>query len=87
MVEVSIDGIRATRGDQHVPWDAVKALQFSESAFTNALVVTHPERRLLRHRTTNIALAGMRSEKDRFKAVVNAYWQRHQVMRMHQAEG
>ncbi|AVS94203.1 peptidase M48 [Paracidovorax avenae] len=86
-VEVSIDGIRATRGDQHVPWDAVKALQFSESAFTNALVVTHPEKQMLRHRTTKIALAGMRSEKDRFKAVVNAYWQRHQVMRMHQAGG
>ena len=84
-VTIGIDGIGATRDGVHVDWDAVKALQFNESAFADALVVTHPEKALLRHRTTKIPLKGMGKDKDRFKAVVNAYWQRHQVMRAQQA--
>ena len=43
-VEVSIDGIRTSADETTVFWDAVKALEYKESSFGNALVVTHPEK-------------------------------------------
>lgn len=86
-VEVSIDGIRTSADETTVFWDAVKALQFNESSFGNALVVTHPEKNALGlgAKTSKIKLPGLGKEKDRFNAVVGAYWQRHQIMRAQQA--
>ena len=61
-MEVSIDGIRTSADETTVFWDAVKAFEFKESSFGNALVVTHPEKNALGPgaKTTKIKL---RSEK------------------------
>jgi Zn-dependent protease with chaperone function len=87
-VEVSIDGIKTSADDTTVFWDAVKALEFKESSFGNALVVTHPEKNALGlgAKTSKIKLPGLKKDKDEFNAVVGAYWQRHQIMRAHQLE-
>lgn len=85
-VEVSIDGIRTSADETTVFWDAVKSLEFKESSFGNALIVTHPEKNALGlgAKTSKIKLSGLTKEKDRFNAVVGAYWQRHQIMRAQQ---
>lgn len=85
-VEVSIDGIRTSADETTVFWDAVKALEFKESSFGNALIVTHPEKGVIGAKTSKIKLPGMKKDKDQFNAVVGAYWQRHQIMRAHQLE-
>jgi Zn-dependent protease with chaperone function len=85
-VEVSIDGIRTSADGTTVYWDAVKAFQFYESSFGNALVVTHPEKGVIGAKTTKIKLPGLKKEKDQFNAVVGLYWQRHQIMRVQQQQ-
>lgn len=87
-VEVSIDGIRTSADETTVFWDAIKALEFKESSFGNALVVTHPEKNALGlgAKTSKIKLSGLTKEKDQFNAVVGAYWQRHQIMRAQQQQ-
>ena len=88
-VTVSIDGISTSADGTTVFWDAVKALEFKESSFGNALVVTHPEKNALGlgAKTSKIKLGGLKKEKDDFNATVGHYWQRHQIMRAHQNEG
>ncbi len=86
-VTVSIDGISTSADGTTVFWDAVKALEFKESSFGNALVVTHPEKGLIGAKTSKIKLAGLKKEKDDFNAAVGHYWQRHQIMRAHQQQG
>ncbi|PJI98626.1 Zn-dependent protease with chaperone function [Acidovorax sp. 69] len=86
-VEVSIEGIRTSADETTVFWDAVKSLEFKESSFGNALIVTHPEKGMLGAKTTKIKLSGLKKEKDPFNAVVGHYWQRHQMMRAHQQLG
>lgn len=83
-VEVSIDGIKTSADDTTVFWDAVKALEFKESSFGNALVVTHPEKGMMGAKTTKIKLPGLKKDKDAFNATVGIYWHRHQIMRAHQ---
>ncbi|MFY3385259.1 M48 family metallopeptidase [Paracidovorax sp. MALMAid1276] len=85
-VEVSIDGIRTLADGVTVGWDAVKALEFKESSFGNALIVSHPEKNAigLGAKTSKIKLPGLKKEKDYFNAVVGDYWQRHQIMRAQQ---
>ena len=85
-VEVSIDGIKTSADDTTVFWDAVKALEFKESSFGNALVVTHPEKGMIGAKTTKIKLPGLKKDKDAFNATVGSYWHRHQIMRAHQLE-
>jgi Zn-dependent protease with chaperone function len=85
-VTVSIEGISTSADGTTVFWDAVKALEFKESSFGNALVVTHPEKGLIGAKTSKIKLAGLKKEKDDFNATVGHYWQRHQIMRAHQRE-
>lgn len=87
-VEVSIDGIRTSADETTVFWDAVKALEFKESSFGNTLLVTHPEKNALGlgAKTSKVKLSGLTKEKDRFNAVVGAYWQRHQIMRAQQQQ-
>lgn len=85
-VEVSIDGIKTSADDTTVFWDAVKALEFKESSFGNALVVTHPEKGMMGAKTTKIKLPGLKKDKDAFNAAVGIYWHRHQIMRAHQLE-
>lgn len=88
-VTVSIDGISTSADGTTVFWDAVKGLEFKESSFGNALIVTHPEKNALGlgAKTSKIKLAGLKKEKDDFNATVGHYWQRHQIMRAHQSEG
>ncbi|MFN4120093.1 M48 family metallopeptidase [Acidovorax sp.] len=85
-VEVSIDGIHTSADGVTVRWDAVKALEYKESSFGNALIVSHPEKNAmgLGAKTTKIRLPGLKKEKDYFNAVVADYWQRHQIMRAQQ---
>ncbi len=85
-VEVNIDGIRTSADETTVFWDAIKALQFRESSFGNALIVTHPEKNALGlgAKTSKIKLPGLKKDKDQFNAVVSRYWQRHQIMRAQQ---
>ncbi|MDZ7865528.1 M48 family metallopeptidase [Acidovorax sp.] len=87
-VTVSIDGISTSADSTTVYWDAVKALEFKESSFGNALLVTHPEKNALGlgARKSKIKLAGLKKEKDDFNATVGHYWQRHQIMRAHQGQ-
>jgi len=85
-VEVSIDGIKTSADETTVFWDAVKALEFKESSFGNALVVTHPEKGMIGAKTTKIKLPGLKKDKDVFNATVGIYWHRHQIMRAHQLE-
>ncbi|MBV7431324.1 MULTISPECIES: M48 family metallopeptidase [unclassified Acidovorax] len=88
-VEVSIEGIRTSADGTTVFWDAVKALEYKESSFGNALIVTHPEKNALGlgAKTSKIKLADLKKEKDPFNATVGHYWQRHQVMRAQQQGG
>ncbi|CAN7557626.1 M48 family metallopeptidase [Acidovorax sp. Leaf78] len=87
-VEISIDGIRTSADETTVFWDAVKALEYKESSFGNALIVTHPDKGALgTAKTTKIKLGGLAKQKDEFNAAVSHYWQRHQIMRAHQQGG
>ena len=88
-VTVSIEGISTSADGTTVFWDAIKTLEFKESSFGNALVVTHPEKNALGlgAKTSKIKLGGLKKEKDDFNATVGHYWQRHQIMRAHQNEG
>mgnify|MGYP000199758936 CR=1 FL=1 len=87
-VTVSIDCISTSANRTTMFWDAIKALEFKESSFGNALVVTHPEKNALGlgAKTSKIKLSGLTKEKDQFNAVVGAYWQRHQIMRAQQQQ-
>ncbi len=86
-VQVSIEGISTSADGVTVAWDAIKGLEFKESTFGNALIVTHPEKAMIGSKTSKIKLGGLKKEKDSFNAAVGHYWQRHQIMRAHQQEG
>ena len=85
-VTVSIEGIATSADGVTVAWDAIKALEFKESTWGNALIVTHPEKAMIGAKTSKIKLGGLKKEKDDFNATVGHYWQRHQIMRAQQQE-
>ena len=85
-VTVSIEGIATSADGVTVAWDAIKALEFKESTWGNALIVTHPEKAMIGAKTSKIKLGGLKKEKDAFNAKVGHYWQRHQIMRAQQQE-
>lgn len=72
--------------------DRMAAKQVSARAIVTALIkdngfggdvlkITHPEKGWLGAKTTSVKLPGISKEREKLKAVLGAYWQRHQVMR------
>ncbi|GKS83797.1 M48 family metallopeptidase [Acidovorax sp. SUPP1855] len=80
-VQVSHEGITTSADGTTVPWDAVKAMAFKDSILGDSLTITHPEKSLLRAKSTKLKLPGLKKDKQRFKATLEHYWERHQVMR------
>lgn len=48
----------------------------------DVLKITDPEKGWLGTKTTSVKLPGISKEREKLKAVLGAYWQRHQVMRL-----
>jgi Zn-dependent protease with chaperone function len=75
--------------DASVAWDQVAKLQYDDGSFGthDTLTVTHPDKGMLgTSKTSKIKFALAGKDRDRLKATIGQYWQRHQVMRKLQAE-
>jgi Zn-dependent protease with chaperone function len=65
-----------------IGWDDVAGLTFKDETISgDRLIVHHPKKRMLSLNQTSLKIRGLGGDKERFKAVVGAYWQRHQIMR------
>lgn len=70
--------------EQEVAWSAVSGMEYKDGSFGtgDVLVVTHPDKGVLgTSRTSKIKLAIQSADRDRFKAELQRYWQRDQIMR------
>ena len=84
-IDVTYTGITSPELPE-IGWDAVKNLEFKDSSFGNALIVTLDEKRMIGAKTEKIKLTGLgKEERERLGAVLGHYWQRHQVMRAYRA--
>jgi Zn-dependent protease with chaperone function len=79
-IEINYSGI-APSGEDVLPWDSVKSLQYNDSSFGDSMTVTLHEKGLIGAKTTKLKLAGLGKQKDEFNATVGHYWRRHQIMR------
>jgi len=63
-------------------WNSVANLKYEDGSFSaDVLTIEHPEKGWLGAKTTKVKLPGLGKQKERFKAILGHYWQRHQVMR------
>lgn len=77
--QVSYQGITPAGGEL-IEWGRVDKIEYQDGiGGGDVLVITHPERGLIRHKKTKVKLPGV--ERDRFKETFGKYWYRHQVMR------
>jgi len=86
-ITVSHDALHADAdGGQPILWDQIKQIQYKESSFGNTATVTLVDRGTSKKVDRKIKLRGMGKQQEAaFKAAINRYWQRHQVMRAQQA--
>lgn len=86
-LRISHAGIHAPSGE--IGWDDVSAIKYDDGSFgtSDSITITHPEKgKLGTSKTSKLKLALVNGERDRLKAVLGQYWQRHQIMRKIQAE-
>lgn len=64
-------------------WEQVANLEYSDGSFgtSDTLQIEHPEKGWLGNRTTKVKLPGIGKAKERFKAALGQYWQRHRISR------
>lgn len=83
-IEVNHEGIVHPETGALIRWEHVAGLQFDEPSFrANRLVVTHPEKGMLGAKSTRIAIAMAREERDRLGEALGRYWTRHQAAHSH----
>lgn len=63
----------------------VTILKYEDGFGGDVLTLVHPEKNWLGAKTTKVKLPGIRKERERFKALLGQYWQRHQIMRREKA--
>lgn len=68
-----------------IAWDQVSDLRYEEGFLGDVLTITHPGKGWRGARTTKVKLPGLKDQRPRFSAVLEAYWQRHQIMRSYQS--
>jgi Zn-dependent protease with chaperone function len=86
-VRISVDGIFAA--DEQFEWDGVASMDYAEGAFGTAdkLTITHPEKTAQRPRTSSVVkLAFAGKDRDAFKAALERFYGRHQLMRRFRSE-
>jgi Zn-dependent protease with chaperone function len=82
-LNVGYAGMMLPEHAEPMPWDDVAGMQYSDGSFGTAdtLEITHHEKGWLGAKTTKVKLPGLGKEKERFKAIIGHYWQRHQISR------
>jgi Zn-dependent protease with chaperone function len=86
---IRVTHARIETPERQVGWDDVAGLQYDDGSFgtSDTLTVTHPQKGALgTSKTTKLKLAIDAKDRERLKAAIGQYWQRHQVMRKLQAE-
>jgi Zn-dependent protease with chaperone function len=85
-ITVSYDALHADAdGGQPILWDQIKQILYKDSSFGNTAIVTLVDRGTMKSADRKIKLRGMGKQDAAFKAAVNLYWHRHQVMRAQSA--
>lgn len=85
-ITITYDALHADAdGGQPILWDQIKQMAYKDSSFGNTLSVTFVDRSTMKSSDRKIKLRGLGKQEATLKAVVNAYWHRHQVMRSQQA--
>lgn len=83
-IEVNHEGIAHPETGALIRWAHVAGLRFEEPAFrANRLVVKHPEKGMLGAKSTSLAIAIARDERDRLGEALDRYWTRHQAAHSH----
>jgi Zn-dependent protease with chaperone function len=86
-VEVSYSGIAIANASKAeaskvIPWDDITSLTVkSETLLGDQLIIGQPKQRMLSFNNTKLRLRGLGKDQERFKALLGAYWRRHQIMR------
>ncbi len=85
-ITVSYDALHADAdGGQPILWDQIKKILYKDSSFGNTATVTLVDRGTSKTVDRKIKLRGLGKQQEAaFKAAVNRYWHRHQVMRSQQ---
>jgi len=80
---VEYAGLTLPEQPEPMPWEQVAKLQYSDGSLgtSDTLQIEHLEKGWLGNKTTKVKLRGIGKQKERFKAVLGHYWQRHQISR------
>jgi hypothetical protein len=82
-LHVGYAGMSLPEQAEPMPWDNVADMKYVDGSFgtSDVLQIEHPEKGWLGAKTTKVKLPGIKNEKERLKAVLGHYWQRHQISR------
>ena len=74
-------GLSLPEQEEPMPWDKVSDMKWHDGSFgtSDTLELVHPEKGWLGAKTTKVKLPGIKEHKERLKAVLGHYWQRHKV--------
>lgn len=78
-VQIDYTGIIAPEGDS-ISWDMVESINYEEGTLSDTLTITLPEKKMIGNKTFKIKLPGIKNERERFKGVFGAYWERYRIM-------
>jgi Zn-dependent protease with chaperone function len=78
---VGYAGLSLPEQEEPMPWDDVADMKWHDGSFgtSDTLEIVHPEKGWLGNRTTKVKLPGIKDHKERLKAVLGHYWQRHKI--------
>jgi hypothetical protein len=67
-------------------WEDFETINYTEGTFSDALIVSHPDKKRLGRKNSKIKLSGIKKQRAVFKDVFARYWERHLIMRTQQAQ-
>lgn len=85
-VEINAKGLVQPKTHELISWDAFKSIQYSDGAFSDTLLITHPNKSFTGSKSSIVKLPGFKKNRAAFKETLGKYWQRHEIMRAQQAE-
>jgi len=80
-LHINYAGLDLPEQKTSIAWDKVVDLKYRDGISGDVLEIVHPEKGLIGAKTTKVKLPGIRKDRQRCKAVLAHYWQRHQIMR------
>jgi Zn-dependent protease with chaperone function len=80
-IEINYAGLVLPDQNETLSWDRVTNLKYTDGIGGDVLEIVHPEKGLIGAKTTKVKLPGISKQRDKIKATLGRYWQRHKMAR------